>query len=74
MKKIFRYYSQKHFSECMVDENHNILGVWHENDAQWRGEYFNNFMEKLGIEVSSMKGNNSTIEKNLNDMFGVPSL
>jgi hypothetical protein len=35
----------------MFDENGKLLGCWSCNDAKWRHEYFNHFMDRLGIEV-----------------------
>lgn len=37
--------------EGMFDENDELLGAWSCNDANWRDEYFSEFMEKLGIKV-----------------------
>ncbi len=39
--------------EGMIDSDGNLLGAWAANDGTWRGEYFDGFMEKLGIEVLS---------------------
>jgi hypothetical protein len=39
--------------DAMFDENGSILGAWSKNDADWRQEYMNPFMRKLGIEVVS---------------------
>ena len=35
----------------MFDEKHELLDYWYCNDAQWRHEYFDGFMEKLGVKV-----------------------
>lgn len=37
--------------EGMIDESGKVLGFWFSNDASWRDEYFNGFMEELGIKV-----------------------
>lgn len=34
-------------------EGADVINYVHENDAQWRDEYFNGFMRKLDIEVTS---------------------
>lgn len=38
-------------STAFFDENNNVLGVIHENDANWQNEYFKPIIEKLGIKV-----------------------
>lgn len=40
--------------EAMFDESGEMLGTWSNNDANWRCEYFNPFMAKLGIEVTDI--------------------
>lgn len=37
--------------EGMFDADGTILGTWACNDGQWRGEYFDGFLMKLGFEV-----------------------
>ena len=37
--------------EGMFDANGDVLGTWCNNDARWRGEYFEPFLEALGIRV-----------------------
>ena len=37
--------------EGMFDEAGNLLGAWHANDGNWRGEYFDGFLKELGITV-----------------------
>ncbi len=37
--------------EGMFDDKGNLLGWWSCNDGNWRGEYFDGFLSKLGIEV-----------------------
>lgn len=39
-------------SEAVFDEAGNLIGSWHGNDASWRDEYFNPFMQSLGIKVT----------------------
>lgn len=31
-----------------------LLGCWASNDANWRGEYFDGFMQELGFEVTDL--------------------
>lgn len=33
------------------NEKKDLIGWWCLNDANWRHEYFNDFMKELGIEV-----------------------
>ena len=37
--------------EGMFDEEGTLIDYWHCNDATWRGEYFDGFMEKIGVEI-----------------------
>ncbi len=37
--------------EGMFDEQGELIGSWHSNDAHWRQEYFGKFMRNLGVEV-----------------------
>jgi hypothetical protein len=39
--------------EGMFSEDGTLLGSWACNDGQWRSEYFNHFMNKLGINVEA---------------------
>jgi len=52
MKIIYEFYSEK-YGEVggMFDADGNLLDCWVLNDADWRGEYFNGFMKKIGVEV-----------------------
>jgi hypothetical protein len=50
-----------HFRTCawgemegMFDESGKMLGSWCLNDAHWRGEYMEGFLEKLGIVVKDL--------------------
>lgn len=56
--------------EGAFDENGNVLDIWSNNDANWRGEYFNPFMEKLGIEVKSGKFERELVEA-AKEMWGL---
>ena len=39
-------------AEGFIDPaNGEVLGAWHCNDGVWRPEYFNGFLEALGVEV-----------------------
>ena len=37
--------------EGMFDENDKLLGTWCCNDGMWRNEYFNGFLQELGIDI-----------------------
>lgn len=42
------------FSTIFVDlENGEFLGSFHENDGEWRDEYFNPIFEGLGIKIKA---------------------
>lgn len=52
MKTIYHVYSDSDGEiEGMFDADGNMLGAWCCNDGLWRGEYFDPFLRKLGIEV-----------------------
>lgn len=38
-------------NQGMFDASGQCLGWWSCDDADWRGEYFSDFMGKLGIEI-----------------------
>ena len=38
-------------ADFVFDEEGIIIDFWANNDADWRHEYFNGFMEELGINV-----------------------
>lgn len=35
----------------VFNESGKQIGSWHANDGKWREEYFNPFLEELGIKV-----------------------
>lgn len=32
-------------------EGAELLDAWHTNDALWRGEYYDTFLEKIGVKI-----------------------
>ena len=38
-------------SEGVFNDKDELLDAWSGNDANWRDEYLNQFMKKLGIQV-----------------------
>lgn len=50
---IYHVYDGENEIEGMFDENGEWLGAWCCNDANWRNEYFDGFLEALGISVES---------------------
>lgn len=59
MKKMFiQYLCSDEQGECTVfmDEELNVLSVVHDNDGNWRHEYFNGVFLKMGIEISDDSG------------------
>lgn len=52
MKIIYRFSSEKYGEvEGMFNTDGNLLDCWASNDANWRDDYFNGFMKKIGVEV-----------------------
>lgn len=56
MKTVYSFYWCDEAGGCgenegMFDTNGKMLDCWSCNDASWHDEYFNGFMEKLGINV-----------------------
>jgi hypothetical protein len=51
------YMDDPYEAEGVFDEKGVLLDCWSCNDANWRGEYMNGFMKKLGIAVKTMGAN-----------------
>lgn len=52
---IYHFYTEEYGeNEAMFDDEFNLLGAWHCNDANWRSEYFNPFMRNLGVKVKEL--------------------
>lgn len=51
MRTLYRGYPEDDLIEGMFDEDGTLLDWWSPNDANWRSEYFNPFMRRLGFEV-----------------------
>lgn len=67
MKTIYNVYSEgdgDYEVEGMFDEDGNALGMWSCSDARWEGEYFDGFLEALGIKVEyDMTGRSTKFKK-----------
>lgn len=50
-------------TEGMFSEEGELLGGWCLNDAHWRGEYMNGFLQSLNIEVVKDSGRNTAKRK-----------
>ena len=48
----------------------NLLAGWHENDAEWRGEYFDGMLEKLGYSVKYKPASKASYEMLQEDLKG----
>jgi len=48
-----------------------IVAAWYLSDASWRGEYFNGFMGKLGIEVDDYSRATSEQIESIKDWFNL---
>ena len=55
MKKVYHVQCEAMEVEGMFDEDGKLLGAWCLNDADWRSEYFNDFMKAAGIKVVASK-------------------
>lgn len=51
MRKLYLAYPEDDLIEGIFDADGTLLDAWSPNDANWRSEYFNPFMRKLGFEV-----------------------
>lgn len=48
-------YPEYEFCEVFFDmDEKKVLGAVHENDGEWRDEYFNPIFKNLGIEISCL--------------------
>lgn len=55
MKTAYFFYTEKFGeNEGVFDETGKLIDCWSCNDANWRDEYFNGFMEKLGIKMQRL--------------------
>lgn len=52
MQVIYHLYDGKYEIEGMFSQQGNIIGCWSLNDACWRNEYFEGFLNELGYQVS----------------------
>lgn len=54
--KVIYYYYTPAWGEMqgMFDDTGKMLGSWSCNDANWRGEYMEGFLNKLGIIVDRL--------------------
>jgi hypothetical protein len=53
LKPIIHIFDEQNEIEGMFDLDGNCLGAWCLNDANWRNEYFNGFIEALGYEITA---------------------
>lgn len=75
MKTIYLAYSDTYGEdvEGMYDADGNLLDLWACNDASWRGEYFDTFMEALGIKVKPAgKSLLKKFDQDIKDAWGMP--
>ena len=56
--------------EGAFDEDGTLLGLWAANDGNWRREYFNGFMKKIGIDVKRGKFEDK-LEAEAVELFGL---
>lgn len=54
MRAIRHVYTEEYGEiEGMFDEDDHLISAWSCNDATWRHEYFEEFMEELGVKIIS---------------------
>jgi hypothetical protein len=58
-------------AQGVFDKNNKLIGAWSCNDGDWRGEYFNPFMEKLGIKVNDGEEATQNQLQQIKDYFGL---
>lgn len=69
MPKLFHaQYEDEFEAEGFFDEKGKMLQGWHGNDANWRGEYMDPLLEKLGYEV--VYSSDPKLKKKLKKAFG----
>lgn len=75
MKTIYIHYvCDEDIGECqgMFDDAGKLLDGWSCNDGDWRGEYFDGFMEKIGIKVKELPAKfKKDALKQLKEHFGL---
>lgn len=76
MKTIYIIYSESgDAGECnlVFDENLKCIDGWSCDDATWRDDYFNGFMEQLGITVKDFhpKLTEEFVAKRAKKFFGL---
>ena len=69
MATVYNVCLDGHEVEGMFDENKRLLGAWCLNDADWRHEYMNGFMRKLGINV--VHSMDAEMKQTLKEHFGI---
>jgi len=70
MKTIYHISLDSPEVQGIFDVNGNLLGAWSSNDANWRSEYFSEFMEQLGIrEENPSKSLRDNMKKKLSNYF-----
>lgn len=54
-RTIYHFYTEEHGeNQAMFDEDFNLIGAWHCNDADFRLEYMRDWLRALGIIVKSL--------------------
>ena len=51
MKKIYYGYCSYMYGTLFVDQDYNFISCVHENDGNWRSEYFDPIMNHMGITM-----------------------
>lgn len=62
MKTIYSGYCSYTYSTLFLDGNLNYMGSIHENDGEWRHEYFNPIFGKVGIDIIRINKLDSLLE------------
>lgn len=54
MKIVYLAFIESPEIEGMFESNGKLISSWYSNDATWRDEYFDEFMDWAGIKVKNM--------------------
>lgn len=51
LKPLYIVYDESSGYEGFFDADEQFIEGWHDNDANWRGEYFDSLLHHLGYDV-----------------------
>ena len=68
MKKLYYGYCSYTYSTLFLDEDFKYVSDLHENDAEWRGEYFNPILIKMGVQAIRISNLDDILESYSEDL------